>query len=80
MAEMENPHLENQLDEAVAIYLRAAAPDRPQLRQQLLVNHPALANDLQAFFDTQDQFQELALPLRVAFSALAGLAFAVIGM
>src|SRR5262249_28945576 len=66
---MNTPHSEKsererRLDELVTAYLKAVeAGERPN-RQEWLARHPELADELAAFFDAQEQLDQLAGSLR----------------
>ena len=61
---VESARREQQLDEVLFAYLKAAEAGQMPDRREWLARHPALANGLQSFFDDQDRVDGLAAPLR----------------
>lgn len=53
----------DRLDDIIAEYIGAEESGEPMDRQELLAQHPDLADDLRQFFADRDKFQQLALPL-----------------
>jgi serine/threonine-protein kinase len=63
---------EQQLDEIITAYLKAADAGQPPDRRQLLERYPELAEDLRLFFADQDALDRLTTPLQaVALAARA---------
>src|SRR6266852_9063412 len=66
---MNTPHSEKserdrRLDEVVTAYLKAVEAGEKPNRQDWLARHPDLAGELAAFFDAQEQVDQLAGSLR----------------
>jgi tetratricopeptide (TPR) repeat protein/predicted Ser/Thr protein kinase len=61
---------ERRLDEVVTCYLREAAAGRPPDRRQLLALHADLAAELEEFFSSQDELEQLTAPLRLIAGAV----------
>ena len=53
----------DRLDDIIAECISAEESGEPMDRQELLAQHPDLADDLRQFFANRDKFQQLALPL-----------------
>lgn len=62
------PEPNGALQQAIADYLQAEAAGKPVDRALLLVAHPDLADELQAFFTDHDQARAWAAPLRAPAS------------
>jgi hypothetical protein len=55
---------DRQLGEVIVAWRQAAEAGQPLDREQILAEHPELAEDLAAFFEGQDRLEPLAAPLR----------------
>jgi tetratricopeptide (TPR) repeat protein/serine/threonine protein kinase len=63
---VESAEREQQLDEVLFAYLKAAEAGAKPDRREWLARYPELADGLQSFFDDQDGIDGLAAPLRAA--------------
>src|ERR1043165_3749022 len=57
---------ENELEEAIAVYLRSLDAGAPLDRALLLREHPKVASELERFFANHDRVERTARPLRAA--------------
>jgi WD40 repeat protein/serine/threonine protein kinase len=60
---MTEPPINDQLDEILANYVLSEEAGNPVSRDELLKQHPDLADELNAFFSGRDRFKRLASPL-----------------
>ena len=60
---------EQRINQVIADYLTSVEAGRPLDRQELLVRHADLADDLAAFFADHDRMREMAAPLGPAAAA-----------
>src|SRR6187200_3031007 len=56
--------IEQSLDDLLALYIAGEESGSAPDRQELLLQHPQLADELREFFANRDQMQRLAEPLR----------------
>ena len=57
---------EDRVNQLIAAYLKSVEEGQPLDRQELLTQHPDLAEELAAFFADRDRFEQAAGPLRAA--------------
>src|SRR5262245_15808832 len=65
----QTPTRPSELEQVLAEYLHAVEQGSPTDRQALIPQHPALADELQAFFRNRDVMNQLAEPLKAAAEA-----------
>jgi tRNA A-37 threonylcarbamoyl transferase component Bud32 len=65
-----SPH-EDRVNRIIAAYLQSVEQGKPLDRQELLVQHPDLVEELTEFFADRDRFEKVASPLRAAAAGSA---------
>jgi hypothetical protein len=59
-----------ELDEVIALYLKAAEAGAPPSRQEFLGRYPAFVTELNQFFTDQDRLQRVVEPVRAAVTGM----------
>ena len=70
-AKIDNSASEERVDQVIAEYLKLVEAGQTPNQQELLAQHPELADELRSFFADHARFQQAAIPLAVA-ADLAG--------